>query len=316
MAKAVANDRFATGKNPREYTPELQIELERETRGYWASALYSLRRDKLTLAAIGMLSVLVILCFPLAGPITRALGVDPNKTNVSIHFQGPSSEHLLGVDHMGRDQLARLLYGGRVSLGVALVAALIVMSLGILIGTVAGYYGGVVDDVVVWFINTMISIPFILLLLIVSLLFKPNAATLTVFIGLMTWMGVSRIVRGQILQAKQMEYVIAAKALGVRTNRMVMRHLLPNVIPVVIIFAAEITGDVILIESALSFLGLGIQPPTATWGNMLTKAQSYFFLGPHLVIWPGLFITLTVLCLYIIGDGLRDALDPMMRGQR
>jgi ABC-type dipeptide/oligopeptide/nickel transport system permease subunit len=295
-------------------TMQVQIDLEQEVPGYWASALYALRRDKLTLAAFGMLLIFALFCVALAGPITVSLGVDPNDTDPLIQFEGPSKEHLLGVDQVGRDQLARLLYGGRVSLGVGFFAALIIMTLGVAVGAVAGYYGKFVDDAVMWFINTLNSIPFILLLLIVSLLFKPNPATLTVFIGLVSWTGISRIVRGQIFQVKEMDYVTAARALGVPTFTMVMRHILPNVIPIVIIFAAQVIGSVILIESALSFLGLGVQPPTSTWGNMLNKAQSYFTLGPHLVIWPGLFITITVLCLYIIGDGLRDALDPTMRG--
>lgn len=293
---------------------QVQIDLEQEAPGYWVSALHALRRDKLTLAAFGVLLIFALFCVALAGPITKVLGVDPNDTNPMIQFEGPSKEHPLGVDQVGRDQFARLLYGGRVSLGVGFFAAVIIMTVGVAVGTVAGYYGKFVDDAVMWFINTLNSIPFILLLLIVSLLFKPNAATLTVFIGVVSWTGISRIVRGQIYQVKEMDYVTAARALGVPTVAMVMRHILPNVIPIVIIFAAQVIGGVILLETALSFLGLGIQPPTATWGNMLTNAQSYFTLGPHLVIWPGLFITITVLCLYIIGDGLRDALDPTMRG--
>lgn len=318
MAEAVVREKPEehTSARERARAMQVQIDLEREAPGYWASAFFTLRRDKLTLAAFGVLLIFALFCVALAGPITRALGVDPNDTDPLIQFEGPSKAHLLGVDQVGRDQFARLLYGGRVSLGVGFFAAIIIMTVGVAVGTVAGYYGKVVDDMVMWFINTLNSIPFILLLLIVSLLFKPNAATLTVFIALVSWTGISRIVRGQIFQVKEMDYVTAAKALGVPTFTLVMRHILPNVIPIVIIFAAQIIGGVILLESALSFLGLGISPPTATWGNMLTKAQSYFTLAPHLVIWPGLFITITVLCLYIIGDGLRDALDPMMRGAR
>jgi ABC-type dipeptide/oligopeptide/nickel transport system permease subunit len=300
----------------RDWAMQAQTELKREAQGYWASAFHALRRDKLTLAAIGVLLTLTILCLPLAGPITNALGVDPSYTDLMVSFEGPSKEHLLGTDQVGRDQLARLLYGGRVSLGVSFFAAIIIMSLGVAVGMIAGFYGGIVDDLIIWFITTMNSIPFILLLLIVSLLFKPNAATLTVFIGLMSWTGVSRIVRGQVIQARELDYVLAARAVGARTVAIVVRHILPNVVPIVIIVGVQIIGGVILVESALSFLGLGIQPPTATWGNMLTKAQSYFYLGPHLVVWPGVLITITVLCLYVIGDGLRDALDPTMRGMR
>lgn len=318
MSMAETLDMNGTGRSAREQAQAAQLDtaMGREAPGYWASALFALRRDKLTLAAFGVLLVMALLCVALAGPITRALGVDPNDTAPLISFEGPSTEHILGVDQVGRDQFARLLYGGRVSLGIGFFAALIIMTLGLSLGTVAGYFGKFVDDAVMWFINTLNSIPFILLLLIVSLLFKPNPLTLTVFIGLISWTNITRIVRGQIMQVKEMEYVTAARSIGVPTTTMMMRHLLPNVIPVAIIFSVQVIGGVILVESALSFLGLGVQPPTATWGNMLTSAQSYFSLGPHLVVWPGLFITITVLCLYVIGDGLRDALDPTMRGAR
>jgi peptide/nickel transport system permease protein len=295
---------------------QIEADLGREPKGYWQSVWEILRRDKLTMGAFGLLMTIALLCFALAAPISKALSIDPNDTDPLIAFEGPNAEHPMGVDQVGRDQLARLLYGGRVSIGIGFFAAFIIMTLGLTVGSTAGYYGRLVDDVIMWFINTLNSIPFILLLLIVSLLFKPNAPTLTVFIGLISWTDISRIVRGQVLQVKEMEYITAARAIGVPTRGLILRHVLPNVIPVVIIFSAQVIGGVILVESALSFLGLGVQPPTATWGNMLNKAQSYFTLAPHLVLWPGMLITITVLCLYVIGDGLRDALDPTMRGAR
>ncbi len=295
---------------------ESELDLSRESHGYWDSALLALRGDRLTMLAFGVLLLTALLCFVLAKPIAVALDIDPNDTDPIIAFEGPSQAHPLGVDQVGRDQLARLLYGGRVSIGIGFFAALIIMTLGLALGSIAGFYGKFIDDAVMWFINTLNSIPFILLLLIITLLFKPTAATLTIFIALTSWTEISRIVRGQVLQVKQMEYVTAARALGTRTTWLILRHILPNVVPVAIIFSAQVIGGVILIESALSFLGLGVQPPTATWGNMLNMAQSYFTLAPHLVIWPGLLISVTVLCLYVIGDGLRDALDPAMRGKR
>ena len=315
MAATMSSDGGASARD-RARARQVRIDLTREVPGYWASAFHALRRDRLTITAFAVLMVMAIACVVLAGPLTNALQVDPNTTDPFIAFEGPSRDHPLGVDQVGRDQLARLLYGGRVSLGIGFFAAFIIMTLGLAVGTTAGLYGHFVDDAIMWFINTLNSIPFILLLLIVSLLFRPSAFTLTVFIGLLSWTDISRIVRGQVMQVKAMEYVTAAHAIGVPTLKMVARHLLPNVVPVVIIFSAQVIGGVILVESALSFLGLGVQPPTATWGNMLNKAQSYFTLGPHLVVWPGLFITITVLCLYVIGDGLRDALDPTMRGVR
>ena len=194
---------------------ESEIDLARESRGYWDSALLALRRDRLTLAAFAMLLVTALFCFVLARPVTEALGIDPNDTDPLIAFEGPSVAHPMGVDQVGRDQLARLLYGGRVSIGIGFFAAVIIMTIGLALGSIAGFYGKIVDDVVMWFINTLNSIPFILLLLIISLLFKPTALTLTIFIGLVSWTEISRIVRGQVLQVKEMEYVTAARALGV-----------------------------------------------------------------------------------------------------
>ncbi|HSJ52703.1 MAG TPA: ABC transporter permease subunit, partial [Anaerolineae bacterium] len=162
---------------------ESELDLARESRGYWDSALLALRRDRLTLLAFGLLLVTALFCFVLAEPVTTALGINPNDTDPLIAFEGPGPAHPLGVDQVGRDQLARLLYGGRVSLGIGFFAALIIMTLGLALGSIAGYYGKFVDDAIMWFINTLNSIPFILLLLIISLLFKPTATTLTVFIG-------------------------------------------------------------------------------------------------------------------------------------
>lgn len=289
---------------------ESEIDLARESRGYWDSALLALRGDRLTLAAFAVLLVTALFCFVLARPVTDALGIDPNNTDPLIAFEGPSVAHPMGVDQVGRDQLARLLYGGRVSIGIGFFAAVIIMTLGLALGSIAGFYGKIVDDVVMWFINTLNSIPFILLLLIISLLFKPTALTLTVFIGLVSWTEISRIVRGQVLQVKEMEYVTAARALGTPTSWLILRHILPNVVPVAIIFSAQVIGGVILIESALSFLGLGVQPPTATWGNMLDRAYNYVSTAPWMWVFPGLLIVLVVLSINFLGDGLRDALDP------
>lgn len=319
MARTTSRNKPTTqpaALSAREQTLQAQVNGKRKARSFWGFAFDALKRDRMTLTAIMVLLIMATICFPLAGPITKALKVEPDRADLAAAFEAPSQRHPLGTDQVGRDQLARLIYGGRVSLGISFFAALIIMSIGVTVGMIAGYNRGIVDDLVMWFINTMNSIPFVLLLLIVALLFKPTAQTLTLFIGLMSWAGISRIVRGQVMQVREMDYITAAKALGIPTFRLAVRHILPNVIPIVVIYSAQIIGGVILFESALSFLGLGVQPPTATWGNMLTKAQSYFYLGPHLVLWPGIFISITVLCLYIIGDGLRDALDPMMRGVR
>ncbi len=280
---------------------------------FWQIALRRILRDRLTMAAIIVMTTIGLLGI-FAGVISeRVLGVDPNKTDLLATFETPSAAHLLGTDNLGRDQLARLLHGGRVSLAIGLFGASIAMTIGISVGIIAAFFGGRVDDVVMWFINTLQSIPTIFLFLIVVALFAPSALWLTLVLGFLGWMGTSRIVRGEVFSVRERDFVTAARALGGSELRIMVRHILPNVIPIVIIVTAIDIGNLILIESVLSYLGLGVQPPTATWGNMLTKSQQYFHLGPHLVIFPGLLITITVLCLYLIGDGLRDALDPRLK---
>ena len=285
----------------------------------------------------------------LAPVIARGIGVGPNDTNPDNAFQQPylgpyiqwrtgqdptsaplmlgksgGVPHWLGTDQLGRDQLVRLLYGGRVSLGIALAAAALTLILGVTVGSVAGFFGGAVDDLIMWFINTLSSIPGIYLLIIVTAMFKPNPVTLTLFLGLLGWIGTARLIRGNVFKVRALDFVLAARSVGTRNARIMLQHVIPNSLPIIIVNAAIDIGNLILIESALSFLGLGVQPPTATWGSMLNRANNFLFfairkqgvLALHLLSIPGILITLTVLALYLIGDGLRDALDPMMKNIR
>ncbi|MBN1579278.1 MAG: ABC transporter permease [Anaerolineae bacterium] len=314
MASTISLEQNTSARD-RARAMQQQLDIEHEALGYWDMVWFQLKRDKLTIAAFTVLLILALLSYG-APLITKyILHTDPTKVDILNNYEPPSKEHLLGMDEVGRDQLARLLYGGQISLTIGLVGAVITMTVGVFFGAMAGFLGGWVDDVIMWFINTMSSIPFLLFLIVVSQLFKPTWYTLVIFIALNSWMGTSRLVRGEVLSVKERDYILASRALGVPQWKIIARHVLPNVVPIVIILTAGSVGGFILFESALSFLGLGVQPPTATWGNMLTKAQSNFTLGPHLVVFPGLLITTTVLCLFLIGDGLRDALDPMMRGR-
>jgi peptide/nickel transport system permease protein len=319
MAGSLVHKETASDGNmsARERARAMQEELDtaHEPVSYWGMVGYQLRQDKLTIVASCVLLTLAILSYGAPLIARYVLHSDPNKIEILDNYAPPSAEHWLGMDELGRDQLTRLLYGGRISLTIGLAGAALTMTIGVSIGAVAGFFGGWVDDFLMWFINTWSSIPFLLFLIIVTQLFKPKWYVLAVFVALNAWVGTSRLVRGEVFSVKERDYVLAARALGVPMRKIIVRHVLPNVIPIVTILTAGSIGGLILIESALSFLGLGVQPPTATWGNMLTKAQSNFTLGPHLAIFPGLLITLTVLCLYLIGDGLRDALDPMMRGR-
>lgn len=277
-------------------------------------ALRRLRRDYLTLVAL-MVLILFGLLSLLAPIITSALDVSYRTTSAeNKYLPVGTAGHLLGTDDLGRDHLARLLYGGRVSLSIALVAALASSFIGVSVGLIAGYYQGgrfgIIDDLIMWFITTLNSIPSLLLLILLGSVLSPSVSTLVLTLTLISWSGTMRLVRGETLSHREREYVISARAVGAGPIRIMFTHILPNVFSVMIISLALGIGTLILVESALSFLGLGVRPPTPSWGNMLTDAQSSFRQAAHLSIIPGLLIATTVLCFYIIGDGLRDAFDP------
>lgn len=289
----------------------LKTEEAIKSRTLWQRALTHILHDYLTLIALLALLTLTLVC--VLGPpvIENVLHVDVTRTNVGNSFLPPGNDaHILGTDQLGRDQLIRLMYGGRVSLAIAYISSIITILIGVALGLIAGFYGGWIDDLITWFINTLSSIPPLFLLLIASALWDPSAEVLILILALLGWVGTSRLVRGEVLSAKEHDYILAARAIGAPNRRLLLVHILPNVLPIVIVTMTIIAGNLILVESGLSFLGVGVQPPTPTWGNMLTDSRKYFVTGAHLVIWPGILIMVTVLCFYLIGDGLRDALDP------
>lgn len=288
--------------------PRLETEPDNS---FLARGLRQLRRDRVTIVAIVVLALLTLGC--IFGPplLEQALSIDSNRTNIVNRYKPPGTGNaILGTDQLGRDQLVRLLYGGRVSLSVAFGASLMSITLGVVLGSIAGYYGGRIDDLINWCINTLSSIPSIFLLILVSVVFNPTAEVLVILLGLLGWVETCRLVRGEIYALKEREFILAARACGVPTRRMLTHHLFPNVLSLVVVTLTINAGSLILIESGLSYLGLGVRPPTPSWGNMLTSARQYFSTGPHLVFWPGVMIVVTVLCFYVIGDGLRDAFDP------
>jgi peptide/nickel transport system permease protein len=239
------------------------------------------------------------------------LQVNANITNSDARFLPIGAEgHLLGTDNLGRDHLGRLLIAGRVSLGIGFASAILSLIIGVSLGIITGYYGGLVDDSINWIITTINAIPGLVLLLIVVALFSSGPVTLTLVLAFLTWTLTTRLVRGETLSIREQEYILGARAVGASDLRIMVVNILPNVFSVTIVTLAINIGNVILIESALSFLGLGVQPPTPSWGNMLSNSQTFFRSAPHLIIFPGVLIMITVLCLYIIGDGLRDAFDP------
>ena len=281
------------------------------SRSLTSRALSRLWRDRLSMAAIAVL--LILTAAAVAAPlITGFLGVDPNTTDASASKYLPvfSEGHLLGTDNLGRDHLARLLYAGQVSLFIGFMSAFLALVIGVTLGILTGYYGGLIDDLVNWVITTLNAIPGLVLLIVISAVFRPDANSLILVIVFLTWTATTRLVRGETLAIRAREYIIGAKAIGASDFRVMQVHILPNVFSLTIVTLARNIGIVMLIEASLSFLGLGVQPPTATWGNMLSKSREFITEQAHLMILPGLLITIVVLCLYIIGDGLRDAFDP------
>ncbi len=274
-------------------------------------ALARLWRDRLSMIAIVILLLLTLAS--IAAPLlTGLLDVDPNTTDASASKYLPlfSDDHIFGTDNLGRDHLARLLYAGQVSLFIGFMSAFLALLIGVTLGIVTGYFGGIIDDLVNWIITTLNSIPGLVLLIVISAVFKPDANSLILVIVFLTWTATTRLVRGETLSIRSREYIVSARAIGASHFRIMRVHILPNVFSLTIVTLARNIGIVMLIEASLSFLGLGVQPPTATWGNMLSKSREFITKAPHLMILPGLLITIVVLCLYIIGDGLRDAFDP------
>jgi peptide/nickel transport system permease protein len=229
--------------------------------------------------------------------------------------QPPSLEHWLGTDDLGRDLFTRILYGGRMSILIGVLAAILGTGLGSLVGSTAGFYGGWIDNVLMRCTDVAYAIPSLPLLIVLSSFTQAAVSSMVIIIGFLSWMATARVVRGQVLSIKEMEYTEAARSMGATNLRIIARHILPNAVGPIIVGATLGVGNAIIIESSLSFLGLGVQPPTPTWGNMLMDSQATMASKPWLTIFPGLAILLTVLSVNFIGDGLNDALDPTVRSE-
>lgn len=261
------------------------------------------RSARVGFAIVGTL-VIVALLAPWLAPHGPTL-VDP-----AIGFAGPSESHWLGTDNLGRDVLSRLVYGARWSLGIVFVATILIMSVGVAVGVTAGYAGGLVDDVLMRFVDTVLSVPTLLLGLAIVGTLGPGLGSLTIGLASIWWVGYARVVRGLVLSLRERGFVDAARALGATDRRIVLVHIMPSILPLVAVLASLEMGELVLAISGLSFLGLGAQPPTPEWGAMLNDGRSFFFTAPQLVLYPGLVITTAVLGFNLLGDGLRDALDP------
>ena len=288
-------------------------EARRPAQSFWNESWERLRANRIGMAA-GLL-IVVLALIAISAPLFSQFVThfDPARIKLLETFKPPGGPHLLGTDELGRDTLTRLIYGGRVTLGVAFLTVALSLSLGATVGLVAGFYGKWIDDLLMRVVDVVLSIPAIFLFILMSILFRPNAITLAAIIASVGWGGVARLVRGEVLSVKQRDFILATRSIGARDFRLIVRHLLPNVLPVMIVAASLGVGQIILIEAALDFLGLGIQPPTPSWGNMLTNSESYFFHSVWLVIFPGVTIFVTVLASNVFGNAVRDAFDPRLK---
>jgi len=257
---------------------------------------------------IGGLIVLTAVLAAVLGP--AIIPFNPSDQELALRLEGPTGLHWMGLDELGRDIFARVLAGARISLLVGLVVVGVSSTIGILLGSIAGYFGGRVDEAISRVMDILLAFPGLLLAIAMVAVLGPSLTNVILALSLIGWVGYARLVRGQVLRAREFEYVQAARALGATTRRILARHIVPTALPAVTVQATLGMGGAILAEASLSFLGLGVQPPTPSWGTMLSYGKAHLLEAPHLTIFPGLAIAVLVLGFNFLGDGLRDALDP------
>ena len=294
----------------------------RTAQSYWSESWERLRANRVGMVAGAVVLLMVVIA--VAAPVLATYVVHHNPYSIDLDatFSPPNGAHWLGTDEDGRDTLIRLVYGAQVTLQVAFLSVAVALLVGGTVGLVAGFYGGWIDNVLMRFVDTLLSIPSIYLLILLTIL-QPKIGpiqlttsdprSLAVIIAVVSWGGLSRLVRGEVLTVKNRDFVLAARSIGASDVRLLIRHLLPNVLAVMIVAASLNVGAIIITESVLDFIGLGIQPPTASWGNMLTNAQTYFYHSTWLVALPGASIFVTVLAMNVFGNALRDAFDPRLK---
>jgi len=285
-----------------------------EARSYWRESLTRLSENKIGMAC-GIFILIMAAIALLAPVLAQAIHHDAFRQNLDNTFGPPSASNWLGTDELGRDTLTRLLFGARVSLGIGFLAISLSLTVGACVGLAAGYFGGWIDEILMRAVDILLSIPSIYLLILMSSLpwFRGNVIYLAVLLAFIGWGGLARLVRGEVLSIKTREFMIATKSVGAGHTRLMFRHLLPNVLPVMIVSSTLGVGGIILAEAALDFIGLGVQLPTPSWGNMLLNSQGYFYHSLWLVYVPGTMIVLTVLATNIFGNALRDAFDPRLK---
>lgn len=297
------------------------VESNVQERSLWQMRMRRFIRHRMAVA--GLIILICMLLYVIAGSFVFT-EEDANYNDTSIRLQPPSAEHPFGTDTVGRDILARTIYGGQISLIIGILAALVAVTLGTAVGALSGYYSGLVDSVLMRITEAMLSIPSLLLLLVMAKFlsskvpdieilgrtFSGSVLVIIFIIGITSWMYLARIVRSSFLSLKEAEFVLAAEALGVSSRRIIVVHILPNALAPIIVAATLGVASAILSEAYISFLGMGVRPPTASWGNMLDGAYRYIGEAPWLWFFPGVLVVLTVMSINFVGDGLRDAFDP------
>jgi peptide/nickel transport system permease protein len=265
------------------------------------------------LLKIGAAIVLVVAALAIAGPILTS--ADPSAQELPLRLVGPSLAHPFGLDELGRDVFARMLAGARISFFIGIVVVGVSSIVGTLLGALAGYFGGWIDDLISRIVDTLMAFPGLLLAIALVAVLGPSLANVVFALTVIGWVGYARLVRGQVLRAREFEYVQAARALGATTPRLLLRHVVPTAIPAIVVQATLGMAGAVISEAALSFLGLGVQPPTPSWGTMLSGGRVHLLDAPHLTIFPGLAIAVLVLGFNFLGDGLRDLTDPKQAGR-
>ncbi|PRR76850.1 Dipeptide transport system permease protein DppC [Clostridium liquoris] len=281
---------------------------------YWQDAWRRLKKNKVAIFSLILLSAIIIMC--VIGPWIGKLisGVDYTHQNIAITNQKPNSQYIFGTDNLGRDMFGRLWIGGRVSIAIGICGTLIEVTIGTLYGGISGYFGGLVDDIMMRIVEVLNSIPYMIIVILFAVVFdNQGIGSLLLALCITGWTGMARLIRGQVMQLKESEYVLAAQALGSDPKRIITKHLIPNTIGIIIIYMTFDIPGFIFSEAFLSFIGLGIQPPDTSWGAMCSFGQSVIDFYPHELFFPALAISLTMLSFNLLGDGLRDALDPKLR---
>jgi peptide/nickel transport system permease protein len=294
-------------------TQKLDRVSRRKTRGFWAQAWQRFRQNRLSLVAL-CVTIFIVACVLGAGLISRYItGFTPYENHLADKLTPPfTNGYILGSDGNGRDVLTRLVYGGRASLMIAGLTTVTILLIGATLGAISGFFMGWTDTIIMRVVDVLLSIPTLPLLVLISSMFRPGPAMLSVFVALVSWSGIARLVRGEVLKLRGQEFVEAARLMGGSNIRIIYKHILPNVMPIIVVWASLVIPGLILLEATLSYFGLGVKVPTPSWGNMLQDSKQFFRSNWTLVFIPGVMIYITVLSIYLVGSGLRDALDPRL----